>query len=71
METHDVWVLLVLGWLVAAGALISWIVETIQNRRREKLQREIAEREIERQRKRANNWHKAWLLSERQRHGNE
>ena len=70
METHDLWAMLVLGWLVATGALISWICETIQNRQQEKLQREIAEREIERWKKYAVNWRHAWEISEQKRRGN-
>ena len=60
METHDLWTLLVVGWLSTAAALIGWIAETIGNRRREKLQREAAEQEIERLTQICGNWERIW-----------
>ena len=71
METHDLWVMLVLGWLVAAGALISWICETIQNRRREKAIRDAAAEQFERLTAVGERWHKAFRESETKRRGDE
>ena len=61
METHDLWTLLVVGWLVAAGTLIAWIAETIGNRRREKAIRDAAAEQIERLTKIGAGWRKLWL----------
>ena len=56
METHDLWTLLVVGWLVAAGTLIAWICETISNRRRERAIRDAAEKQFERLTRIGENW---------------
>jgi hypothetical protein len=71
LETHDVWILLVLGWLVAAGALISWALETVQNRRREKAILKAATEKIERLTEIGNNWRKLWNESEGRQRGDE
>jgi hypothetical protein len=71
LETHDVWILLILGWLVAAGALISWICETIQNRRRERAILKAATEKIEQLTRIGENWRKLWNEAEGRRRGEE
>jgi hypothetical protein len=71
METHDLWTLLVVGWLVAAGTLIAWIAETIGNRRRERQIIESANAQIERLTEIGNNWRRLWSEAEGRHRGDE
>jgi len=71
LETHDVWILAVIGWLTTAGALIGWIAETIGNRRREKAILKAATEKIERLTEIGNNWRKLWSEAEGRQRGDE
>ena len=71
LELQEVWMLLVLGWLIAAGTLIAWIAETIQNRRREKAIKDAATEQIERLTSIGNNWRRLWADAEGRQRGDE
>jgi hypothetical protein len=71
LELYDVWILAVLGWLTAAGALAAWIVETVQNRRREKAILKTATEQIERLTKVGDNWRRLWAEAEGRKRGDE
>ena len=71
METHDLWTLLVLGWLVAAGCAVGWIAETIGNRRREKAILKASTEQIKRLTEIGNNWRKLWSDAEGRQRGDE
>ena len=71
METYDLWILAILGWLATAGTLIAWICETIGNRRRERAILKASTEQIERLTKIGENWKRLWAEAESRRRGNE